>query len=115
MPKSRRQQRYTLGTKQRWRCFWCQRPVRETADPQDPERATLDHLLAKSRGGTYALTNLVLACAPCNSARGAAAGAHVRPPEHVPQRATGRRRPLRDACVVCGGHAEDGLYCPRHR
>lgn len=34
-------------------------------------KATLDHIIPKSKGGTDALENLVLACAPCNNKKGA--------------------------------------------
>jgi 5-methylcytosine-specific restriction endonuclease McrA len=42
-------------------CHWCGRPA-----------GTVDHVIARALGGTDALTNLVAACSPCNSARGAA-------------------------------------------
>lgn len=32
--------------------------------------ATIDHLLEQASGGTYDLTNLVMACSPCNLDRG---------------------------------------------
>lgn len=114
MPRRRRQLRYALGVRQDWHCYWCKQPIHETYDPHDPTRATLDHLRAKSLGGTYALANLVLACPACNSARGAAAGAHVPPVQPAPTVA--RRAPLRDACVVCGTRVTGvGLYCPQHQ
>jgi 5-methylcytosine-specific restriction endonuclease McrA len=31
---------------------------------------TIDHVIPRSRGGAHALTNLVLACEPCNHAKG---------------------------------------------
>lgn len=34
--------------------------------------ATVDHITPKSRGGTNDLNNLVIACHPCNTGRGAA-------------------------------------------
>jgi 5-methylcytosine-specific restriction endonuclease McrA len=33
-------------------------------------RLTVDHVVPRSRGGTNSLTNLVLACEPCNRAKG---------------------------------------------
>jgi len=33
-------------------------------------RATLEHLLPRSQGGTFAMYNLAMACAECNGARG---------------------------------------------
>lgn len=41
------------------RCHWCPR-----------QATTADHLIEIALGGTHDLTNLVPACAPCNSARG---------------------------------------------
>lgn len=115
MPRRRSQLRYTLGVRQDWLCYWCKRPVHETCDQHDPARATLDHLRAKSLGGTYALSNLVVACPACNLARGAASGAHV-PPPMQPAPPAVRRSPLRDACIVCGTRVTDAsLYCPLHR
>lgn len=32
-------------------------------------RLTIDHVVPLSRGGTNALTNLVLACGPCNQSK----------------------------------------------
>lgn len=43
-----------------WRCYWCGRPA-----------ATVDHLIARARGGDDNPANLVAACTPCNSSRGA--------------------------------------------
>lgn len=34
------------------------------------DTATLDHVRPVSRGGAHAQDNLVLACAPCNNAKG---------------------------------------------
>lgn len=42
-------------------CHWC-----------GARATTVDHVIARAQGGTDALTNLVAACSPCNSARGAA-------------------------------------------
>lgn len=47
------------------RCFYCQRPL-------ERDTATLDHLHPRSKGGTDDPENLVLACRPCNRAKGAA-------------------------------------------
>jgi CRISPR/Cas system Type II protein with McrA/HNH and RuvC-like nuclease domain len=44
-------------------CFYC--GIREKI-----YRLTIDHLVPRSRGGTHALANLVLACEPCNKAKG---------------------------------------------
>lgn len=34
------------------------------------DTATLDHIIPRSKGGTFALHNLRLACSPCNNKRG---------------------------------------------
>lgn len=44
-------------------CRYCGRPV-------DATTATLDHVVAVSRGGTNSLTNLVLSCKECNGHKG---------------------------------------------
>jgi hypothetical protein len=47
-------------------CAYCGRPL-GTGLPYS--RPTLDHVVPVSRGGGDALTNLVLACKPCNRAK----------------------------------------------
>jgi 5-methylcytosine-specific restriction endonuclease McrA len=49
------------------RCHWC-------AVDLDEYNATVDHLIPLSVGGTDARSNLVLACVPCNNARGNSLG-----------------------------------------
>lgn len=44
-------------------CYHCQRVL-------TPLEATLEHLIPYSKGGRSNLTNCVLACEPCNIARG---------------------------------------------
>lgn len=43
-------------------CFYC-------AEKLSRRQRTLDHLTPKSRGGTAALSNMVLACRSCNNAK----------------------------------------------
>jgi len=43
-------------------CHWCHRPLTLTT-------ATIEHLRNRSDGGSNALQNLRLACAPCNNER----------------------------------------------
>lgn len=43
-------------------CHWCQCPLAF-------REATVDHVLARSEGGTHALDNLVIACFACNQQR----------------------------------------------
>ena len=54
------------------RCIYC-RVVMDFASYKSNERpanmATLEHLVPLSRGGTYADSNLALACDKCNTAR----------------------------------------------
>ncbi len=45
-----------------WNCWWCR--VRLDADT-----VTIEHLVPLSRGGTWAIGNLRLACVSCNSLR----------------------------------------------
>lgn len=50
-----------------WKCFWCDirtSPYKNNRD--SPRLSTVDHLLPRSRGGTHAYDNLVLACRECN-------------------------------------------------
>ena len=45
-------------------CYWCGNAVAAKA-------LTLDHVIARSKGGVHAMTNLVLSCYECNQKRGA--------------------------------------------
>lgn len=58
--KDRKRRRAALLRRDGPLCHWCR-----TADG-----TTLDHVIPKALGGTWALTNLVLACFDCNQARG---------------------------------------------
>lgn len=44
-------------------CHYCGRRI-------EPGTATLDHIVPQSQGGTHSVSNLLLACKPCNSKRG---------------------------------------------
>lgn len=55
--------RTMFAGRSRVECHYCQRLL--TFD-----ETTLDHVLPKSMGGTFALSNLVLACLDCNQKRG---------------------------------------------
>ncbi|TNF35902.1 MAG: HNH endonuclease [Deltaproteobacteria bacterium] len=46
------------------RCQYCRRPVPRHA-------ATYDHVMPRSRGGRTTWKNIVIACLPCNQAKGA--------------------------------------------
>lgn len=57
------------------KCHYCKRDCWQGASEDDAKfgrerRATLDHVIPQSQGGTDALRNLVMACYSCNSARG---------------------------------------------
>lgn len=62
----------------------------------------IDHLRARSRGGTNRLSNLVLACAPCNSAKGGRPVEEflVGRPELAARLLARAKAPLRDAAVM---------------
>ncbi len=46
-------------------CQYCERPFSEMLPP------TLDHIKPLSKGGGHEVTNLAVACRPCNSSKGA--------------------------------------------
>jgi 5-methylcytosine-specific restriction endonuclease McrA len=57
--------RFLLMAAQDSKCFWCGKEIaRDAVD--DSVRATLDHLIPKSRGGHVTWDNCVMACFPCN-------------------------------------------------
>jgi 5-methylcytosine-specific restriction endonuclease McrA len=61
--KDRRRRKFTLWEKQRGKCFYCKVDI-SLSD------ATLDHKLARSKGGENKLSNLVVACRFCNHEKG---------------------------------------------
>jgi 5-methylcytosine-specific restriction endonuclease McrA len=69
------------------RCAYCQR----TDCPLQ-----IEHLMPKSRGGSDRVTNLTLACEPCNQAKGAQTAQEY----GFPQLQAQAQRPLRDAAAV---------------
>lgn len=48
-------------------CYYCGKPVKEQGKRE--EKATVDHLIPVSKGGSHAEFNLVIACQPCNEAK----------------------------------------------
>ena len=67
----------TLFDRQGGECIYCEIPMFLGEDVSElyirhnqPKQATFDHILVKSKGGTYALDNGVCACEKCNSLRG---------------------------------------------
>ena len=53
-------------------CCYCKGPLRISTNYYDtlPDRATVDHIIPYSKGGSDALKNTVLACYGCNNNRG---------------------------------------------
>lgn len=52
---------------------WCKCIIPTPDDPTSvwaPNRATVDHVVPKSKGGSNRIDNLVTACARCNTAKG---------------------------------------------
>lgn len=58
--------RTRLRDRARDRCEYCERPLLFDAHDGHPHRATIDHLVPRSAGGTGTLANLVLSCFECN-------------------------------------------------
>ena len=52
-------------------CRICGKPVDFTRQPPDPSAATIDHVIALSRGGEHSYGNTQLAHLRCNTAKGA--------------------------------------------
>lgn len=51
-------------------CVWCLRPISTALPVGHPQKATADHWVPLSLGGSDELENLVPACGECNSQRG---------------------------------------------
>lgn len=52
------------------RCIFCRRRLWIQLDGQPISRATIEHIVPRSKGGTDALENLALACSGCNHEKG---------------------------------------------
>ena len=52
------------------KCIHCNRQLIVGADGAPLARATIEHIVPRSHGGTDALENLALACAACNHEKG---------------------------------------------
>lgn len=59
-----------LAARDGWVCWLCERPIDPDAIVGSPARATVDHVVPKSRGGPTEPANLRLAHARCNGRRG---------------------------------------------
>lgn len=69
----RRDRRLRIYDRDAWRCVWCCAPVGTPAEMlREPHLrcATLDHFLARSKGGTNRSENLITSCMQCNHDRG---------------------------------------------
>jgi hypothetical protein len=64
----------TLHTRDGGRCYYCRRRTARSNEPEwvaNPSlRATRDHKVPRSRGGSSRNDNIVLACSACNNAKG---------------------------------------------
>lgn len=66
----------TLSERQSHRCCYCGGDtwhsdiIDHQTDRSESNKATLEHLLPASQGGTYKWDNLAMACSECNTARG---------------------------------------------
>lgn len=72
-PSDKRNRWRHIMSRERGMCFWCDCPVERRIGPTPDTRAdtaTMDHIQLFARGGTCRLSNIVLSCFACNSARG---------------------------------------------
>lgn len=54
-----------------WKCVWCEHEVATiVVSSVGPRRASVDHVVPRSRGGSNAPGNLITACSDCNAKRG---------------------------------------------
>ena len=51
-------------------CFYCRRTMSTDAGIRKTHRATIDHKVLQSKGGTCSMSNIVAACSECNGLRG---------------------------------------------
>ena len=52
------------------KCIHCNRQLTLRADGEPISRATIEHIVPRGHGGSDELTNLAIACARCNAAKG---------------------------------------------
>ena len=84
------------------RCYYCQSRFRDDVPGLN---CTVDHVVALSRGGTNAMSNLRLACAHCNARKAALGSAAYEVSEGLACR---RRVALRDEML------DLGYWLPKH-
>ena len=51
-------------------CHWCRKLTQLDVERDHPDRATVEHLVPKAKGGSNKIGNLRVACYACNQARG---------------------------------------------
>jgi len=66
---------HRVAARDGWGCHYCLVALRCPCEPLDPwppgaKWVTVDHKVPRSLGGTRQLSNVVLACKPCNKAKG---------------------------------------------
>lgn len=82
-----KKQMQVLMRRHKGKCAYCDRRVSTLLPPDHALRATREHLVPKSRGGSGKLSNLVLACRQCNEARGNQVPSEKTAPTAAKQRA----------------------------
>lgn len=65
----RRKRLTTLAEAQNWRCCYCGCRMQRSTGLDEPQDATIEHILCRCHGGTDDPDNLVVACRICNGAR----------------------------------------------
>ncbi|MGD9792488.1 MAG: HNH endonuclease [Acidimicrobiia bacterium] len=60
---------HRIGERDGWTCWLCGHRVDPDAPLSSPSRATIDHVIPRSRGGSSAVENLRLAHRSCNARR----------------------------------------------
>lgn len=101
-------------------CHYCHKPTRVNYLDDDPslDHATLDHKIPKSKGGSNARENLVLACNKCNNAKSDRSYEDfVAPPYRIPVvRAAAPARPPKYFVVpVAKRHFQPSFKAPLDR
>lgn len=65
-------ERVERGGEELWegRCIFCRRRLEITLSGKPISRATVEHIVPRSQGGTDDLRNLAIACSGCNHEKG---------------------------------------------
>ena len=64
--------RTRLAGEQNWRCCYCERTMHLDENLPIATRASIEHVVPRSKGGNNSWNNLVAACNQCNTKRGSA-------------------------------------------